>query len=184
MQEPDQIEFPELDIQSKASLKSCKALNRELSKVQQYRSDAKKLADAKPTAEGSTFQEAFGKQDARGNYIDSFIEEKAILEDTAALVESLIVEAVALVKECEKNSDVAFQRIKAEIARFDLPFNNDNQLEFFVRHCGEVKQFDSKVEAARGYETASRQLIHAIRKRCEFITEFVVKQRSKLVTVA
>ena len=184
MQEPTQIQFPELDIQSKSSLKNCKALNRELAKVEAYRSDAKRLADAKPTAEGSTFQEAFGKQDAKANYIDSFIEEKAILDGTAELVESLIVEAVELVKETEKNSDLAFQRIKAEVEKFGLPFGNDNQFDFFVKHSDEVKQFDEKVDAARSYETAARQLVHAIRKRCEWVTEFVVKERSKLVTVA
>ena len=184
MQEPNRIEFPELDIQSKASLKQCKALNRELAKVEAYRSDAKRSADAAPTLEGSTFQEAFGKQDARGNFIDSFISEKAILDDTTALVETLIVEAVELVKETEKNSDLAFQRIKAEVEKFGLPFGNDNQFDFFVKHSDEVKQFDEKVDAARSYETAARQLVHAIRKRTEWITKYVVKERSKMVSVA
>lgn len=184
MQEPNQIQFPELDIQSKTSLKQSKAINRDLGKVEQYRQDAKRLAEAKPTAEGSTFQEAFGKQDARANFIDSFISEKAILDDTAELVESLIVESVELVKETEKNSDLAFQRIKAEVEKFGLPFTNDNQFDFFVKHSDEVKQFDEKVDSARSYETAARQLVHAIRKRCEWITNFVVKERSKMVSVA
>lgn len=184
MQEPTQIQFPELEIQSKTSLKSCKALNRELAKVEQYRQDAKNLADAKPTAEGTTFQEAFGKQDARGNFIDSFISEKAILDETTALVETLIVEAVELVKETEKNSDLAFNRIRAEVEKFGLPFGNDNQFDFFVKHSDEVKQFDSKVDAARSYETAARQLVHAIRNRTEWITKYVVKERSKMVSVA
>lgn len=184
MQEPTQIQFPELEIQSKNSLKQCKALNRELAKVEAYRSDAKRSADAAPTAEGSTFQEAFGKQDAKANFIDSFIEEKAILDGTAELVESLIVEAVELVKETEKNSDLAFNRIRAEVEKFGLPFTNENQLKFFIKHSTEVKAFDEKVDAAKNYETASRRLIHAIRSRCEWITKFVVKERSRLVTVA
>ena len=59
MQEPTKFNFQNLKFKAKTSLKQCKALNRELAKVEAVPSRRKRLADAKPTAEGTTFQEAF-----------------------------------------------------------------------------------------------------------------------------
>ena len=93
----------------------------------------------------SSFEQTFGRTDANGQFIDNHVDEMKALEATAGTVNDLIEESVQHVRQCESNCDTAFERIKAEIYKFGLPFNNENQRVFFVSKSAAMRQFEGAV---------------------------------------
>ena len=183
MTEPLKVQFPEFEFQSKDSLKKCKSFNSKLAKIYKSRDGYQAIAEAPVTVDGASYEQSFAKQEAKGQFIDTHLEEKNLLESTGDFVESLIDEAVAMVRENEANSNTAFARIRAEIDAYGLIWANDNQFDLFVRKSVAMKPFEDEVCNAQSYERAARNLVGAIRSRCNWIHDYIIAERSKLVPV-
>ena len=137
-------------------------------------------ADPEPAAETNLLLDQ--KREIASQFVDSFQAENLFwghLDDLPAV----IVEAARkIVKNAENDANTALERITAEIARFDLPFTNQNQERFFVTHCGQYLPFQSAANDLRSFEMAANQTVKNIALRQEWLISEFSRLRAQLLS--
>lgn len=111
----------------------------------------------------------------------TFVDEKQLLATVQQRIPELRDAARQSVSDRDEVSVQALARIRSEVQKFGLPFNNERQETYFLSRCEAFKPFKDSQDAARVYESSVNSLAVEIEKRVEWLTRKVTELQNKLL---